>query len=224
MVGLARSGIAAARLLREAGRRCGRHRRKAARRPDRRGACSGALGVRLVDSRTEPLREAELVVVSPGVPLDGEQLAVARRRGVAIIGELELGWRASDAEAVAITGTNGKTTTTALTGALLARQRPACPRRGQHRQPADRRGRCRVPREGWLVLEVSSFQLETIVTFRPRVAAVLNVTPDHLDRHRTLAAYTAAKARIFENQGPGDGAVLNEDDAGARALAPAVRG
>ena len=74
------------------------------------------------------------------------------------------------------------------------------------------------------MLEVSSFQLETIVTFRPRVAAVLNVTPDHLDRHRTLAAYAAAKARIFENQGLGTAPCSTQDDAGARALAPDVRG
>ena len=223
VVGLARSGIAAARLLREAGADVVAIDRKPIHALTSEARALASLGVRLLDSRTDPLREAELVVVSPGVPVDGEQLAFARRRGVAIIGELELGWRASDAEAVAITGTNGKTTTTALTGALLARSGRPVLVAGNIGNPLTADA-VSVPSEGWLVLEVSSFQLETIVTFRPRLAAVLNVTPDHLDRHRTFATYAATKARIFENQRPGDGAVLNQDDAGARALAPDVRG
>jgi UDP-N-acetylmuramoylalanine--D-glutamate ligase len=222
VVGLARSGIAAAGLLREAGAHVVA---TDARAPGALGAAVRALealGVRLVAAEADPLRDVEMVVVSPGVPLDGAQLAPARRRGVPIIGELELGWRASEAAAVAITGTNGKTTTTALAGALLARQGGPVLVAGNIGTPLAA-GATRVPAAGWLVLEVSSFQLETIEAFRPRVAAVLNVTPDHLDRHRTLAAYAAAKARIFENQEPADAAVLNDDDPGARALAPSVR-
>jgi UDP-N-acetylmuramoylalanine--D-glutamate ligase len=222
VVGLARSGIAAARLLCEAGARVVATDAKSLGAWSDEARALARLGVRLVAADADPLRDVELVVASPGVPLDGDQLAPARRRGVAVIGELELGWRASDAEAVAITGTNGKTTTTALTGALLARQGRTVLVAGNIGTPLAAEAAC-VSANGWLVLEVSSFQLETIATFRPRVAAVLNVSPDHLDRHRTLAAYTAAKARIFENQGPGDLAVLNEDDAGARALAGAVR-
>jgi UDP-N-acetylmuramoylalanine--D-glutamate ligase len=223
VVGLARSGIAAARLLREAGADVVATDTKPIHALTSEARALASLGVRLLDSRAAPLREVELVVVSPGVPVDGEQLALARRRGATIIGELELGWRASEAEAVAITGTNGKTTTTVLTGALLARGRRPVLVAGNIGTPLTAEA-VSFPREGWLVLEVSSFQLETIVTFRPRLAAVLNVTPDHLDRHRTLGAYAAAKARIFENQVPADGAVLNDDDAGARALAPQVRG
>ncbi|MGH7332781.1 MAG: UDP-N-acetylmuramoyl-L-alanine--D-glutamate ligase [Candidatus Rokuibacteriota bacterium] len=223
VVGLARSGIAAARLLREAGAHVVATDLKPIHALSPEARALPSLGIRLLDTHAEPLREAELVVVSPGVPLDSEQLAPARYRGVAIIGELELGWRASEAEAVAITGTNGKTTTTALTGALLARGGRRVLVAGNIGTPLAAEA-TRLPGEEWLVLEVSSFQLETIETFRPRLAVVLNVTPDHLDRHRTLEAYAAAKARIFENQRPDDGAVLNDDDAGARALASHVGG
>jgi UDP-N-acetylmuramoylalanine--D-glutamate ligase len=222
VVGLARSGIAAARLLREAGAQVvGTDVRPIDALSDDARALQ-RLGVRLIAADADPLAGAELVVVSPGIPLDGEQLAPARRRGVPVIGELELGWRASEGQAVAITGTNGKTTTTALIGALLARQGWPVLVAGNIGTPLAGEA-LRTGAPGWLVLEVSSFQLETIETFRPRVAAVLNVTPDHLDRHGTLAAYTAAKARIFENQGPGDVAVLNADDPGACALAASAR-
>jgi UDP-N-acetylmuramoylalanine--D-glutamate ligase len=223
VVGLARSGIAAARLLHEAGAHVVATDAKPIDALSPEARALELLGIRLLGAHAEPLREAELVVVSPGVPMDGEQLAPARRRGVPIIGELELGWRASEAEAVAITGTNGKTTTTALTGALLAGAARAVLVAGNIGTPLAAEA-SRFPTEGWLVLEVSSFQLETIEAFRPRLAVVLNITPDHLDRHRTLQAYAAAKARILENQGPEDGAVLNEDDGGARALARGVRG
>ena len=122
VVGLARSGVAATRLLCEAGARViATDAKPFGALGEEVGALERA-GARLVAADADPLREVELVVVSPGVPLDGEQLEPARRRGIPIIGELELGWRATEAEAVAITGTNGKTTTTALTGALLARQ------------------------------------------------------------------------------------------------------
>jgi UDP-N-acetylmuramoylalanine--D-glutamate ligase len=222
VVGLARSGIAAARLLREAGAHVTATDMKPIARLSDEARGLAALGVRLLPADADPLRGVDLVVVSPGVPLDGDQLAPARRRGVPIIGELELGWRASEGEAVAITGTNGKTTTTALTGAMLSHQGRPVLVAGNIGNPLTAEV-ARGLAGGWLVLEVSSFQLEAIEAFRPRVAAVLNVTPDHLDRHRTVAAYTAAKARIFENQGPGDAAILNADDPGARALAPSGR-
>jgi UDP-N-acetylmuramoylalanine--D-glutamate ligase len=222
VVGLARSGVAAARLLRAAGAQVVA---TDAREPGALGdevRALAALGVRLAGPAADPLGDVEMVVVSPGVPLDGPQLAPARRRGIPIIGELELGWRACETPAVAVTGTNGKTTTTALAGALLARQGWPVLVAGNIGTPLAG-GAAHVPPDGWLVLEVSSFQLETIEAFRPRVAAVLNLTPDHLDRHGTLAAYAAAKARIFENQELADAAVLNDDDPGARALASSVR-
>ena len=163
-------------------------------------------------------------MVSPGVPADHPALAGCRARGVPVLGEVELAYRTMTAEFVAITGTNGKTTTTALTGALLAESGRPGPRRREHRPAARRPRRSHFPADGWVVAEVSSFQLETTDAFRPRVAAVLNVTPDHLDRHGSLAAYAEAKARIFRAQGPEDWAVLNADDPGAAALAPRVAG
>ena len=153
----------------------------------------------------------DLIVISPGVPTDAPALVQARALGENVIGEIELAARFLPGPIVAITGSNGKTTTTTLTGEIISA--------GGHRTAVG--GNIGTPAislvEGATadtiaVLEVSSFQLETIQTFRPRIAVVLNVTPDHLDRHRTFAAYTDAKARIFENQQPQDFAVLNADD------------
>jgi UDP-N-acetylmuramoylalanine--D-glutamate ligase len=222
VVGLAKSGIAAARLLAAAGAQVrGTDARPVAALGGEVAALAG-LGVQLVDGAAA-FDGAELVVVSPGVPPDGEQLAPARARLVPVIGELELGWRALEAETIAITGTNGKTTTTALTGALLAEQPRPVFVGGNIGTPLATRA-LDFPADGLVVAEVSSFQLETIEAFQPRVAAVLNVTPDHLDRHRTFARYLDAKARIFMNQTPNDCAVLNADDEAASALASRTRG
>ncbi|MCL6640433.1 MAG: UDP-N-acetylmuramoyl-L-alanine--D-glutamate ligase [Candidatus Rokubacteria bacterium] len=224
VVGLARSGVAAARLLSRAGARVTATDTKPldALGPEVRALAEA--GVRLLVGGVHPeaTADADLVVVSPGVPLDSPQLGPARSRGTPLIGELELGWRAMEADTLAITGTNGKTTTTALTGALLAEQSRPVLVAGNIGTPLTAHA-LSVPADGLVVCEVSSFQLETIDAFRPRVAAVLNVTPDHLDRHRTFEAYLAAKARIFVNQTPADCAVLNADDPGAASLAPRTR-
>ena len=221
VVGLAKSGIAAARLLAAAGADVrGTDAKPVASLGPEVGALA-ALGVRLVDGAAA-FDGVELVVVSPGVPLDGSQLAPARARRVPVIGELELAWRAMEADTIAITGTNGKTTTTALTGALLAEQPRPVFVGGNIGTPLAARA-LEFPAAGLVVAEVSSFQLETIETFQPRVAAILNVTPDHLDRHRTFAGYLDAKARIFTNQLEQDCAVLNADDDGARGLAARTR-
>lgn len=221
VVGLARSGVAAARLLQAAGARVTATDSKPL---DALGAdvrALAALGVRLVVGAPRPdaVAEAELVVVSPGVPLDSPQLAPAYTRGVPVVGELELAWRAMEADALAITGTNGKTTTTALTGALLGEQGRPVLVAGNIGTPLAAHA-LTFPADGLAVCEVSSFQLETTQAFHPRVAAVLNVTPDHLDRHGSLAAYADIKARVFANQTSADCAVLNADDEGSRALAP----
>jgi UDP-N-acetylmuramoylalanine--D-glutamate ligase len=131
--------------------------------------------------------------------------------GEAVIGEIELAAQFLPGPIVAITGSNGKTTTTTLTGEILAAGGLPTLVGGNIGTPAISLAELAKP-ESVIVLEVSSFQLETIQTFRPKVAVVLNVTPDHLDRHRTLAAYVDAKARMFENQRGEDFAVLNEDD------------
>jgi len=156
-------------------------------------------------------RGQDLIVVSPGVPVDAPLLAQARAMGEAVIGEVELAAQFLPGPIVAITGSNGKTTTTTLAGEIMTAGGLPTLVGGNIGTPAISLAERAKP-ETVIVLEVSSFQLETIQTFRPKVAVVLNVTPDHLDRHRTFEAYVDAKARIFENQRGDDFAVLNEDD------------
>jgi UDP-N-acetylmuramoylalanine--D-glutamate ligase len=162
-------------------------------------------------------RGQDLIVVSPGVPADAPQLVQARKLGEQVIGEIELAARFLSGPIVAITGANGKTTTTSLAGAILTTGNLPTLVGGNIGTPAislaDQAGA-----STWIVLEVSSFQLETIVDFRPRIAVILNITPDHLDRHKTFENYVNAKARIFENQRSDDFAVLNADDSTAAAL------
>jgi UDP-N-acetylmuramoylalanine--D-glutamate ligase len=224
VVGLARSGVAAARLLHASGARVSASDAKPLAALSEQARGLPPLGVRLIadDAAGAGVAGAELVVVSPGVPLDAPQLAPARRAGAPVIGEIELAWRALEADTIAITGTNGKTTTTALTGALLGEQHRAVLVAGNIGTPLAGDA-LTFPADGIVVCEVSSFQLETTEAFQPRVAVVLNVTPDHLDRHRTFEAYLDAKARIFANQTASDCAVLNDDDAPTRALAARTR-
>ncbi len=156
-------------------------------------------------------RRQDLIIVSPGVPLDTPELVQVKAFGLPIVGELELASQYLKGKSLAITGSNGKTTTTALCGAILAAAR----------LPVQVGGNIGVPvialvdhssDDSWSVLEVSSFQLETTYRFRPEIAVVLNVTPDHLDRHGSFENYTAAKERIFANQTAEDALVLNADD------------
>lgn len=156
-------------------------------------------------------RGQDLIVVSPGVPVDAPPLVQARSLGETVIGEVELAAQFLPGPIVAITGSNGKTTTTTLTGEIVAASGISVLVGGNIGTPAISLAERAKP-ETVIVLEISSFQLETIQTFRPKIAVVLNVTPDHLDRHRTFEIYTDAKARIFENQQGSDFAVLNADD------------
>ncbi|MGA7217686.1 MAG: UDP-N-acetylmuramoyl-L-alanine--D-glutamate ligase [Candidatus Sulfotelmatobacter sp.] len=167
-------------------------------------------------------RGQDLIVVSPGVPVDSPLLAQARSLGETVIGEIELAAWFLRGPIVAITGSNGKTTTTSLTGEILTAGGLPTLVGGNIGTPAISLAAQAKP-ESVIVLEVSSFQLETIQTFRPRVAVVLNVTPDHLDRHRTFEAYVDAKARMFENQQGTDFAVLNEDDPTCVTMAARTR-
>jgi len=168
-------------------------------------------------------RDQELIVVSPGVPFDVPQLVHARELGIPVIGEVELAARFLKGCIVAITGSNGKTTTTTLAGEIIAAGGRKALVGGNIGTPAitfvDR-----AKDDTWVVLEISSFQLETIETFHPHIAVVLNITPDHLDRHYTFANYAAAKARIFENQAAGDFTVLNADNAPCVAMAAKTKG
>jgi UDP-N-acetylmuramoylalanine--D-glutamate ligase len=167
-------------------------------------------------------RGQDLIVVSPGVPVDAPPLMQARAAGEPVIGEIELAAQNLLGPIVAITGSNGKTTTTTLAGEILAAGGLPVAVGGNIGTPAISLVEG-ASRETVIVLEVSSFQLETIQTFRPKVAVILNITPDHLDRHRTFQTYVDAKARIFENQQPGDFAVLNEDDPTCRTLRDRTR-
>ncbi|HLC40160.1 MAG TPA: UDP-N-acetylmuramoyl-L-alanine--D-glutamate ligase, partial [Methylomirabilota bacterium] len=160
----------------------------------------------------EALHGSELVVVSPGVHSDLPLLVEARIRGISVISEVELAWRVTEADCIAITGTNGKTTTTALTGALLEGGARPVVVGGNIGRPLSQEA-LSMPKRGIVVAELSSFQLETIEHFQPRVAVMLNLTPDHLDRYPSFAAYRDAKARIFLNQTTQDRAILNADDA-----------
>jgi UDP-N-acetylmuramoylalanine--D-glutamate ligase len=167
-------------------------------------------------------REQDLIVVSPGVPVDAPLLAQARALGEAVIGEIELAARFLPGSIVAITGSNGKTTTTTLTGEILTAGGLFTLVGGNIGTPAISLAERAKP-DSVIVLEVSSFQLETIRTFHPKIAVVLNVTPDHLDRHKTFEAYVDAKARMFENQLGDDFAVLNEDDPTCVAMSARTR-
>jgi UDP-N-acetylmuramoylalanine--D-glutamate ligase len=169
--------------------------------------------------RRESFLAAELIVPSPGVPFDQPDLLAARRNGVAVWSEIELAWRFLRGRLVAITGSNGKTTTTALTGHILKTAGLPVLVGGNIGTPLislveDSRD------ESISVVEVSSFQLEAILAFRPDVSVYLNLTPDHIDRHGSLEGYAAAKARIFENQKREDAAVMNADDSASGRYAP----
>jgi UDP-N-acetylmuramoylalanine--D-glutamate ligase len=221
VVGLARSGVAAARLIRRLGGRVlasdsgARESLSAQARDLEHLGCALWTGGHPVAA----FAGADLIVVSPGVPFELPALEAARARGVPVIGELELGWRVMEADLIAITGTNGKTTTTALTGELVGGTVRPLLVGGNIGTPLCAHA-LDFPADGLVVAEASSFQLETTELLRPRVAAVLNVTPDHLDRHKTFERYVEAKSRIFANQTPADCAVLNADDPVAASFAP----
>jgi len=158
----------------------------------------------------------ELIVLSPGVDIHSSFLDTARQQGIPIWSEVELASRFTTTPIIAITGTNGKSTCTTLIGKIL--------------QKAGKKvlvgGNIGIPfislvdqeETDFLVLEISSFQLEAIEKFRPKISVVLNITPDHLDRHKTLATYIALKARIHENQTDNDFCLLNLDDANTKNL------
>ncbi|MEJ5359455.1 MAG: UDP-N-acetylmuramoyl-L-alanine--D-glutamate ligase [Desulfobacterales bacterium] len=213
VVGLARSGSAAARFLRRRG--------AVVRATDRATAAElgpavaelEGLGVELElgGHREDSFTGADLVVVSPGVPLSLPALAAARRRGVPVIGELELAFRFTAEPILAVTGTNGKTTVTELAGAMLAASGRKVFVGGNIGTPLIAYVEAADPAEV-LVVEVSSFQLDTCETFRPRVGVLLNLTADHLDRYPDFAAYAASKMRLFRRQQAEDVAVLNADD------------
>jgi len=165
----------------------------------------------------------DLVVMSPGVPLNVEPARSAMKNGISVTGELELAYHFTEAPIVAITGTNGKTTTTALIGSIFQNTGRSTLVGGNIGLPLVTEVE-KYCYKDVIVAEVSSFQLETTRVFKPKVGVILNITPDHLDRHGDMDNYIAAKARIFANQEPGDFIVLNYDDPLTAALGLKSRG
>lgn len=233
VMGLARSGVAASRLLQAAGARVTvADRKESAELTSALGAIDrDHVGVTVGAQYESSLDEADLVVISPGVPYRLASLEAVRRRGVKVISELELASQFFRSPLLAITGTNGKSTTVTLIGKFLAES-------GKRAFVGGNLGTAlseaavedlRASQTGkpspfdYLVVEVSSFQLETIDRFRPWVAALLNVTVDHQDRYESLDEYVAAKQRIFENQVASDFALFNLDDDRVAALRHRVR-
>ena len=169
------------------------------------------------------LRDADLVIVSPGVPWDLPLLESARKQGLPVTSEIDLFFRACPSPIAGITGTNGKTTTTALTAEVLRAGGLRVMRGGNIGEPVlDRVDQ--LGADDWVVLELSSFQLESIEHPRLRIGTVLNVTPDHLDRHRSMERYAEIKTRAVSFMEPDDHAVLNFDDPTVRAMSLRTRG
>ena len=224
VVGLARSGTRAAAFLARRGTPVVATDRKSAAELQAEVSILEPLGVRLElgGHRVETFTTAAEVVVSPGVPADIPELRAARAAGVPVVAEIELAFRHLKGRLAAVTGTKGKSTATAALGAMLAED-------GGDVRVGGNIGEALVGLvEGStpltrFVAEVSSFQLEGIRTFRPDVAVFLNLSEDHLDRHPSVEAYAAAKARIFENQRAQDWAVVNADDPQVLALGRRAR-
>jgi len=224
VVGLGRSGVALARFLRDRGDRV----RVADSKP------AGKLGDMLAKLPAgvetvlggyddSVLQGCDEVYASPGVPWDAPLLRAARLKGLRVGSEMDLFFRYCPAPIAGITGTNGKTTTTALTGTVLARgARPVLVGGNIGDTVLDRLHE--ITPEHWVVLELSSFQLESIERPKPAIGVILNLTPDHLDRHRTFERYVAAKAKLISYLDRGDHAVLNGQDPTVRALAAQTAG
>lgn len=168
------------------------------------------------------LAQTKLVVLSPGVPCDSANVLLAEQQGLEVISEVELAYRLYRGHIAAITGTNGKTTTTTLVGELLKRL-PVPTAVGGNIGLALSKESEDLPPASWLAAELSSFQLEKVTSFAPDIAVVLNLTPDHLERHHTMEAYGAAKQNIFRFQGPRQVTVLNYDDPIVRSWAGATK-
>ncbi|NLN40731.1 MAG: UDP-N-acetylmuramoyl-L-alanine--D-glutamate ligase [Clostridiales bacterium] len=225
VVGLARSGLAAAKALKDLGANVIANDIKNKYKLGEVYQELDSIGVEwaLEVRPDEYLDRADLVVISPGISIDSPFVRKAINMGIEVISEVELAYRLCKAPIVAITGTNGKTTTTALVGEIFK----AVPREtyvvGNIGIPFASIAR-QAQESQVVVAEVSSFQLEAMPTFHPRVAAVLNITPDHLDRHKTMENYIDLKAGIFKNSTPWDWVILNAGDPLSASLAQRAKG
>lgn len=213
VVGMGKSGKAAVQALAELGAKLAVQDANAADRMDpefldflKKNNIAMFLG-----EQPEDMSCYDMLVVSPGVPMDNPMVVKAVRAGAEIVGELELAYRLTEGRYVAITGTNGKTTTTTLVGEIFKASGRKTAVVGNIGNPVVTEAMV-SDRDSWMVAEVSSFQLETTHEFRSVVSAVLNLTPDHLNRHKTMEAYAAAKANVFANQSENEYLVINLDD------------
>jgi UDP-N-acetylmuramoylalanine--D-glutamate ligase len=217
VAGAARSGRAAAELLARRGARVTLSDSRA-ELPEADRLRSLGVTLELGGHTRDTFTSADLVVLSPGVPPEQDVVRAARDRGVPVIAEIELASRWLQGRVIAITGTKGKSTTTALTGRMLEAAGFKVTVGGNIGSPLSAQVSESTP-DTFHVVETSSFQLEQIDTFHPWIAVMLNVSPDHLDRHPGVEAYATAKARIFENQNASDFAVINADDPAVLELA-----
>ncbi|MFH0826676.1 MAG: UDP-N-acetylmuramoyl-L-alanine--D-glutamate ligase [Candidatus Omnitrophota bacterium] len=219
VVGLARSGLACANLLYTLGADVSvtDHQDNESTRSFKRKLKSDAIQVELGRHSPEFLRDKDLLIISPGVPSDASPILWAKQGNIPVISEIEFAWSLCPGTVVAITGSNGKTTVTTLVGRILqssARQAFILGNIGHpFSQEVDK-----IKEEDTVALEVSSFQLENIVAFKPKISVILNFTRNHLDRYRSMDDYLKAKMRIFENQDKFDYVVLNQDDPVLRDL------
>lgn len=221
VIGAARSGLAGAEFLAKHGEQVVLTDMKTVEQLDN----LHALGVSFIWGEQPDLSvvQPDYIVISPGVPLTIPPVQYAKAHQIPVIGELELAYRNCKAPFVAITGTNGKTTTTTLTGELLKKTGKRVFVGGNIGVPLISYVE-QLQKQDVVVAEVSSFQLETTTTFCPHIGLMLNLTPDHLDRHSDMAGYLAAKAKIFANQKDSDYLILNYDDQALRALEKQSKG
>jgi len=184
---------------------------------------ASGVGLALGNQNEELLEGIDYLVVSPGISIYIPLVSAARKRGISVISEVEVAYRLSEAPMIAITGTNGKTTTTTMVGEMLkttGRQIGV----GGNIGAALSEQALEVKSDGFVVAEISSFQLEGVTRFRPRIAVILNLTPDHLDRHRTMEVYQQMKEQVFSRQQASDYLVLNYDDIAVRGMAKRASG
>jgi UDP-N-acetylmuramoylalanine--D-glutamate ligase len=227
VIGMARSGIGAAKLAYSQGAKVSVYDAKAfenlSSSAQEEIVSMKSKGIRFYLGEDVPVEKFNIVVVSPGVPLDIAIIQNAYKKEKTVIGELEFASTYCKAPIVAITGTNGKTTTTTLVGEII---------KGANSQTyvvgnigmAFSEQVCSIPSNGVAVAEVSSFQLETINTFHPKISAILNITPDHLNRHKTMENYIDAKCQIYKNQLEDEYIILNENDTYFEDIKERVKG
>ncbi|MCE5198362.1 MAG: UDP-N-acetylmuramoyl-L-alanine--D-glutamate ligase [Armatimonadota bacterium] len=229
VIGMARTGLAVAEVMTELGARVVLWDKKSESELGDALDSARRIGVETrVGTNDIDLTRVDLVVPSPGVPRGMAVFAEAKKRGIEVISEIELAYRLSKAPIIAITGTNGKTTTTVLAGRIMQAD-------GRETYIAGNvvAGDIRLPlivaahkasANGVIVAEISTFQLEWISTFKPKAAALLNIGTDHMDRHASIEEYAGLKARIFENQTPDDFAVINMENPFTASIAPKLKG